>query len=122
MKFWWRHGEGSRLMMNNEEKQSCCCASRSELATKPLEKLQEKIKPKQETSLEDMVYLAGGKFQMGTNDKEGFPSDGEGPIREVAVKPFYMDKFTVTNVQFAKFVEATHYRTEAEVFGWSFVF
>ena len=109
-------------MIGDKEKTSCCSASRSVFTTKPLEKYEEKIKPNQATSFEDMVYLAGGIFQMGTNDKEGFPSDGEGPIREVAVKPFYMDKFTVTNAQFAKFVEATHYRTEAEVFGWSFVF
>ena len=29
---------------------------------------------------------------------------------------------TVTNAQFAGFVDATGYRTEAEVYGWSFVF
>jgi formylglycine-generating enzyme required for sulfatase activity len=33
-----------------------------------------------------------------------------------------MDAFTVTNRDFAAFVEATNYRTEAEAFGWSFVF
>ncbi|MBO1912216.1 SUMF1/EgtB/PvdO family nonheme iron enzyme, partial [Microvirga sp. 3-52] len=69
-----------------------------------------------------MVYLPGGKFLMGTNDTVGFPDDGEGPIREVSVKPFYIDKFAVTNAQFAKFIEASNYRTEAEEFGWSFVF
>ncbi len=68
------------------------------------------------------MYLPGGKFLMGTNDTVGFPDDGEGPIREVSVKPFYIDKFAVTNAQFAKFIEASNYRTEAEEFGWSFVF
>jgi sulfatase modifying factor 1 len=33
-----------------------------------------------------------------------------------------MDRFPVTNASFDKFIDATGYRTEAEVFGWSFVF
>src|SRR5690606_2722338 len=73
-------------------------------------------------SKKDMVLLEGGEFLMGTNDAEGFPSDGEGPVRKVVVDSFYIDKYAVTNEQFAKFVEATGYETEAERFGWSFVF
>ncbi|MBB6634910.1 formylglycine-generating enzyme family protein [Cohnella thailandensis] len=69
-----------------------------------------------------MVYLSGGVFLMGTEDKEGFPSDGEGPVREVEVAPFYIDKYSVTNAEFAIFVEATGYVTEAERYGWSYVF
>jgi formylglycine-generating enzyme required for sulfatase activity len=59
---------------------------------------------------------------MGTDSNEGFPQDGEGPVREVTVRPFSMDRTTVTNRLFRQFVEATGYRTEAEQFGWSFVF
>ena len=59
---------------------------------------------------------------MGTNSKEGFPEDGEGPMRKVKVDPFYMDPYTVTNAQFAEFVKETGYQTEAEAYGWSFVF
>jgi formylglycine-generating enzyme required for sulfatase activity len=59
---------------------------------------------------------------MGTDDSAGFPSDGEGPVRKVLVNPFYMDISTVTNAQFTKFAKATRYKTEAENFGWSFVF
>ncbi len=69
-----------------------------------------------------MVLIPGGEFLMGTEDKEGFPADGEGPIRRVGVKPFLMDRTTVTNAQFAEFVKATGYKTEAERFGWSYVF
>ena len=47
---------------------------------------------------------------------------GEGPIREVTVDPFYVDAIAVTNAQFARFVKSTRYVTEAERFGWSFVF
>ena len=59
---------------------------------------------------------------MGTNDEVGFPADGEGPVREVTVNPFYMDATAVTNSQFSRFIKATRYKTEAERFGWSFVF
>ena len=69
-----------------------------------------------------MIYLQGGTFIMGTDDKEGFPADGEGPAREVEVSPFYIDSTTVTNEQFSDFVRDTGYVTEAERFGWSFVF
>ena len=33
-----------------------------------------------------------------------------------------MDKYAVTNKEFAEFAQETNYKTEAEVFGWSFVF
>ena len=59
---------------------------------------------------------------MGTENKEGFAADGEGPIREVILDPFYMDTYPVTTRQFAEFVAATGYKTEAERFDWSFVF
>lgn len=59
---------------------------------------------------------------MGTNSDVGFSEDGEGPSREVTVDFFYIDKFAVTNVQFLKFVRETGYVTDAERFGWSFVF
>ena len=70
----------------------------------------------------DMVRIPGGIFLMGTDDDTGFPADGEGPIREVDVSPFFMDETAVTNAQFGRFVRQTRYRTEAERYGWSFVF
>lgn len=50
------------------------------------------------------------------------PEDGEGPVRQVKVKAFSIGVTTVTNEQFEKFIQATDYRTEAESFGWSYVF
>ncbi|MGW2563856.1 formylglycine-generating enzyme family protein [Streptomyces sp. NPDC001514] len=69
-----------------------------------------------------LIDLPGGRFLMGTEDADGFPADGEGPIREVEVAPFRIAATTVTNAQFATFVKATGYVTEAERFGFSFVF
>lgn len=59
---------------------------------------------------------------MGTDSAEGFPADGEGPARKVTVSPFYLDPYAVTNKQFKEFVDDTGYRTDAEKYGWSFVF
>jgi len=59
---------------------------------------------------------------MGTDNPEGFPQDGEGPIRAVTLDAFRIDRSSVTNKRFRAFIEATGYRTEAEIFGWSFVF
>jgi formylglycine-generating enzyme required for sulfatase activity len=70
----------------------------------------------------DLVALDGGAFRMGTADSDGFPADGEGPVRSVTVSPFRIGRYAVTNRQFGAFVEATGYVTEAERFGWSFVF
>ncbi|WP_446742044.1 formylglycine-generating enzyme family protein [Silvibacterium acidisoli] len=73
-------------------------------------------------SFEGMVRLEGGTFLMGTDYERGFPADGEGPVRPVTLSPFWIDEAPVTNAQFAEFVSATKYVTEAEHFGWSFVF
>lgn len=69
-----------------------------------------------------MVRIPEGSFLMGGDDADAFPDDGEGPVREVTVREFYIDAKAVTNAQFASFVKATGYQTDAERFGWSFVF
>lgn len=69
-----------------------------------------------------MVELPGGRFLMGAEGPQVNPSDGEGPVRPVDLDPFRIDAVTVTNAAFTSFVDATGYVTEAERFGWSFVF
>ena len=69
-----------------------------------------------------MISLPGGEFRMGTNDAAGFPEDGEGPVRTVTVAPFAIDAHCVSNARFAEFVADTGHRTDAETFGWSYVF
>ncbi|KAJ9591616.1 hypothetical protein L9F63_001830 [Diploptera punctata] len=68
-----------------------------------------------------MGFIEGGKFMMGT-DEPVFVADGEGPSREVQISDFYMDIHEVSNAEFELFVNATGHKTEAELFGDSFVF
>ncbi|NGN64831.1 formylglycine-generating enzyme family protein [Streptomyces sp. A7024] len=80
----------------------------------------EPLGPSQHTAA--LTSLRGGSFLMGTEDAEGFPADGEGPVREVHLAPFEIDTYAVTNARFADFADRTGYVTEAERFGWSYVF
>jgi formylglycine-generating enzyme len=59
---------------------------------------------------QEMVWIPGGTFRMGS-DKH-YPE--EGPTHAATVAGFWMDKCTVTNEQFARFVGATGYVTLAE--------
>ena len=63
-----------------------------------------------------------GRFRMGSGGPEGFAEDGEGPARTVAMSGFEIAAHTVTNAQFAEFIRATGFVTEAERYNWSFVF
>jgi formylglycine-generating enzyme len=78
-----------------------------------------------EAALEDrtsaMIALAGGAFWMGSNDRWAYPADGEA-LRRVTVRPFRIAPCAVSNVGFAEFAEATGHVTDAERYGWSFVF
>ena len=59
---------------------------------------------------------------MGSEDRFAYPGDGEGPVRPVRIDSFWIDACTVSNADFGRFVEDTAHVTEAERFGWSFVF
>ena len=69
----------------------------------------------------DMVNIPGGKFYMGLKTAL-IPSDGETPQRIVKVSSFYIDKYEVSNKQYNDFIQKTKYKTDSELFGWSYVF
>lgn len=74
------------------------------------------------THLIEQAHIPAGTFVMGDSSGDRNPADGEVPLHEVALDAFDIDVTTVTNADFARFVAATQYRTEAEVFGDSAVF
>ena len=55
---------------------------------------------------------------MGDSSGDRNPGDGEVPLHDVTLSAFEIDESSVTNEAFAAFVDATGYRTEAEVFGF----
>jgi formylglycine-generating enzyme required for sulfatase activity len=59
---------------------------------------------------EKMVFIPAGKFLMGSD--KFYPE--EKPVREVTVDGFYIDKYTVTNGDYKRFVDETGYITVAE--------
>ena len=69
-----------------------------------------------------MARLDAAAFVMGSDDAWAYPEDGEGPRRDVELSVFWIDRCAVTNDDFGTFVHETAYVTEAERFGWSFVF
>ncbi|XP_061557850.1 inactive C-alpha-formylglycine-generating enzyme 2 isoform X3 [Phycodurus eques] len=64
-----------------------------------------------------MVAIPGGR--MTTRRSYGRAEDEE---TEIQLLPFLLDKQPVTNSAFRDFVRDQKYKTEAETFGWSFVF
>lgn len=71
--------------------------------------------------LDEFVRVPAGKFLMGSRENDPSSYDDEKPQREVEIPyAFWMAKYPVTNLQFARFVEAggyqqQHYWSEA---GW----
>ncbi|WP_013322580.1 formylglycine-generating enzyme family protein [Gloeothece verrucosa] len=57
-----------------------------------------------------MAFIRGGTFNIGSN--EYYPS--EHAAEDITVSSFCIDKYEVTNQEFAKFVEETGYLTVAE--------
>ena len=74
------------------------------------------------TDAREMADIPSGAFLMGSDDRDARQEDGEGPVREVSVDAFAIERTAVTNAQFQSFVAATGYRTEAESYGWAYVF
>lgn len=70
----------------------------------------------------NMIYIPGGEYEIGTDEQIGSFYDLERPKTKVQIEPFYIDETTVTNEEFMKFVNETGYITDAEKYGWSYVF
>ncbi|TDC53656.1 formylglycine-generating enzyme family protein [Actinomadura sp. KC345] len=114
--------------MSRSSGRACCAASRDSNGTPPvapspvLPSGRDRGPGPRPPGTKGMIRLPGGTFRMGNEDETANPGDGEGPVREVAVGPFLIDAHAVTTARFAAFVKATGYVTEAERFGWSYVF
>jgi sulfatase modifying factor 1 len=70
----------------------------------------------------ELVAIPACSFVMGNDGVDAVPGDGEGPARPVSLGRYAIAPAAVTNREFADFVRATRYATEAERAGSSFVF
>jgi formylglycine-generating enzyme required for sulfatase activity len=66
--------------------------------------------------------LPGGSFRMGDASGDQNAGDGETPVHEVRVSAYAIDVTSVTNADFAAFVDDSGYETDAERYGFSSVF
>ncbi|OSP54794.1 formylglycine-generating enzyme family protein [Pseudoruegeria sp. SK021] len=103
----------------NPPKQSCCTPALRQDSPAPA--IPAPVRASEPRLPDNVIAVPGGRTLLGTQ-QEVIPDDGESPLRPVTVAPFRMSATTVTNAEFAQFVDATGYVTEAERFGWSFVF
>jgi formylglycine-generating enzyme required for sulfatase activity len=62
------------------------------------------------------VFVPAGEFIMGSDSYDAIMS------APVSLEAFWIDQTEVTNDLFAKFISATHYRTDAETRGYAYVY
>lgn len=60
--------------------------------------------------VEEMVLIPAGEVELGTDDKTDLTFGTETDTRTVFVAAFYMDKYEVTNRQYAEFLSETGHR------------
>lgn len=60
--------------------------------------------------VEEMVLIPAGEVRLGTDDKTDLTFGTEADTRKVFVAAFYIDKYEVTNKQYAKFLSETGHR------------
>ena len=70
------------------------------------------LTPEQWKELSSMVLVPAGKFQMGTNLKN--TNAYSHPQHTVALKAYRIDKYLVTNAQYARFIAATGHRPPSD--------
>lgn len=107
-------------MMTEVPKLRCCTPSSTEVELEPREDFAtNKASAEVKHSLVDII---DPEFLMGDAFGEGYLGDGEGPQRLVKCSSFRIGTYAVTNGEFSQFVNDANYITDAEKFGWSFVF
>ena len=72
---------------------------------------EERIRPPSAPPRENMVWIEGGSFSMGSHDF--YPE--ETPVKRVTAGSFWIDAYPVTNRAFARFVDDTGWITSAEI-------
>jgi formylglycine-generating enzyme required for sulfatase activity len=96
-----------------------CCSARPSGTPRPL---REPARAQTAQHAIEQCVIPAGTFAMGDAKGDGRPADEERPVHMVELESFAIDATSVTNVDFARFVDETGYRTDAEELGSSAVF
>lgn len=116
------------MQTHKKDMGSCCGGTQQQ--TQPTDYIEyvaaaEAVEPacrgEAEELLAALVPIPGGLFEMGAR-RSTYHGDLDSPRRKIRLSPYRISPTAVTNAQFARFVQATAYRTVAEREGWSFVF
>ena len=83
------------------------------LGAKPAPKAPQVLVGDGKAGPEGMAWVPGGEFLMGSDSK--LAQANEKPAHKARVKGFWMDRQHVTNAQFRAFVQATGYKSTAEL-------
>ncbi|MCG8330556.1 MAG: formylglycine-generating enzyme family protein [Chitinophagales bacterium] len=67
--------------------------------------------------LEDMIFVKGGTFQMGSEN-----NTNEKPVHTVTVGSFFIGRFEVTIKTFNEFINESNYKTDAEKGNGSYIY
>jgi len=102
-------GQESNAVAVVETSCAAMCRANTSKKTLLMQSIKNDSKELTTASTNEMVWIPGGDFNMGTND---YP-DAK-PVHKVSVKGYWIDEHEVTNAQFAAFVTATKYVTIAE--------
>ena len=105
-------------MTGQASEKTCCSPTR----TKNVRVMEEQAVKKKKTYSDFIsAKVPGGIALLGTNRPQ-ITDDGEDPLCKKRLKPFRIGQTAVTNQEFREFVDETGYVTDAERYGWSFVF
>lgn len=107
-------------MLSSEKAGGSCCSGTSRTGGTPAGRPVAAAGGRQERPAR-LVVIPGGQVRIGTSSPL-LPMDGEGPVRRVSLRSFAIDPHAVTCADFARFVAETGHVTDAERYGWSFVF
>lgn len=108
-------------MKNERINETSWCVSRNSCIEELECEAQEITLGAENISLRDVITIPANRAIIGTNAPL-ISVDYEGPMRREKIILFQIDRTTVTNRKFAKFIDETGYQTDAERIGWSFVF
>ena len=101
-------GEDIALHARNEHQKALAASGSATGAGYSVEEAQALLSKERWDEIDSMVAIAAGPFEMGTNYERADPQDR--PQHVVTLPEYRIDKYLVTNAQYARFIAETGHR------------